>query len=109
MSIRHTTSRKMADGTCYSTYRLVASERVDGKVRRRTLLNLGAHFALAREQWPLLCSRIEQLLEGKQERLALDAFPDTVETKAQRIAPQLLLEQPTLSPDTLKTNVVYFA
>lgn len=100
MFIRRTTSRKMADGTCYTTYRLVASERVDGKVRQRTLLNLGAHFALERDQWPLLCTRIEQLLAGEQQLLALGAFPEAVEAEAQRIVAQLLLEQPALSPDT---------
>jgi transposase len=96
----------MVDGTRYATYRLVASERVDGKVRQRTLLNLGARFALEREQWPLLCTRIGQLLEGEQQCLALDVFSEAVETEAQRIVARLLLEQPTLSPDTatLKTD-----
>src|SRR5699024_598815 len=75
--------------------------------RQRTLLNLGAHFALERQQWPLLCTRIEQLLEGEQQLLALEAFPDGVETEAQRIVAQLLLEQPALSPDqaTPKTDM----
>lgn len=99
MFIRRTTSRAMADGRRYYTHRLVTSERVGGKVRQRTLLNLGAHFGLAREQWPLLCTRIEQLLEGQQQTLALDTFPESIETEARHVVAQLLAEQPALAPD----------
>lgn len=100
MFIRRTTSRKMEDGKHYYTHRLVTSERVGGKVRQRTLFNLGAHFTLAREQWPLLCLRIEQLLEGKQQSLALKSFPEAIEVEAQHIVAQLLAQQPALSSET---------
>ncbi|MGN8200539.1 IS1634 family transposase [Salinisphaera sp. RV14] len=104
MFIRRTTSRKLADGTCYYTYRLVASERVGGQVRQRTLLNLGAHFALEREQWPLLCTRIEQLLAAQQQTLALGCFDEALEAEAQRIVAQWLLAQPALAPDTAQAK-----
>ena len=58
MFIRRTATRNTITGESYHTYRLVRSERVGGKVRQVTLLNLGRHFALSQEQWPQL-SKIE--------------------------------------------------
>jgi hypothetical protein len=66
MFIRTTASRNSAAGETYITHRLVESRRVGGKVRQVTLLNLGRHFKLAKERWPDLCVRIEQLLSGQQ-------------------------------------------
>ena len=63
-----------------------ASERVGGKVKQRTLLNLGRHFANPREQWPELSARIEQLLNrrrGKNALLELELIED-LERQAQR-------------------------
>lgn len=51
-----------------------------------------------------MCTRIEQLLEGEQQPLALDTFPEALETEARRIVAQLLLEQPALSPDRAKAR-----
>ncbi len=88
MFIRRTQTRRAKDGSTYSTTRLVHSERLGGKVRQRTLLNLGRHFEIEPELWPRLCARIEDLLEG-QHRL-FDDLGETVETEAQRIAALLL-------------------
>jgi len=41
MYIRRTQTRNTATGERYFTHRLVRSERVGGKVRQVTLLNLG--------------------------------------------------------------------
>ena len=41
--------------TATTPHHLVRSERVGGRVRQRTLLNLGRHFDIDREHWPLLC------------------------------------------------------
>ena len=41
MFIRRTATRNTITGESYHTYRLVRSERVGGKVRQVTLLNLG--------------------------------------------------------------------
>ena len=46
MFIRRTKTSNAASGEAYTTFRLVASERIDGKVRQRTLLNLGSAFSL---------------------------------------------------------------
>ena len=54
MFIRETKTGSAADGTARITFRLVESRRIDGKVRQHTLLNLGRHFAVDREDWPLL-------------------------------------------------------
>ena len=62
MFIRQTRTNNKATGEGYFTYRLVRGERIAGKVRQITVLNLGRHFPVSQDDWPLLCSRIEQLL-----------------------------------------------
>ena len=96
MYIRRTKTRTTADGTNYYTHRLVQSERVDGKVRQRTLLNLGRHFDLAQDLWPVLCSRLEQLLGG-QESFDFGECSAEVEEQAQKLLAQLLVQQGSLS------------
>ena len=58
------------NGERYYTYRLVASQRVDGKPRQMTLLNLGRHFAVDQDLWASLCVRIEQLLSHQVGAIA---------------------------------------
>lgn len=88
MYIRQTKTATAADGTSYSTFRLVVTERVGGKVRQRTLLNLGRSFSLPREQWPQLCARIEELRSGQVSLFPASA---TIEELAQRYATQLVI------------------
>ncbi len=46
MFIRRTVSKnKKYDNEKYYTYRLVESYRIDGKVKQRVLLNLGARYS----------------------------------------------------------------
>ncbi|MBA3006650.1 MAG: RNA polymerase subunit sigma, partial [Desulfocapsa sp.] len=59
MFIRQTKTSSTVEGDAYYTFRLVASERTDGKVRQLTVLNLGRNFSLPREQWPELSARID--------------------------------------------------
>jgi hypothetical protein len=66
MFIRQTRTGNKATGEGYVTYRLVRSERIGGKVRQITLLNLGRHFPIKQEDWPILCSRLEQLVNHTQ-------------------------------------------
>ena len=87
MYIRQTKTSTSVTGEAYYTYRLVASERIGGKVRQKTLLNLGRNFSLPREQWPQLCTRIEAILSGQ---MVLVAPSDTIEKLAQRYAAQLV-------------------
>ena len=88
MFVRRTQTRRAEDGQSYFSHRLVHSERVGSTVRQRTLLNLGRHFDIPQAQWPLLCTRIEDVLSG-QAPLVADG-PPAVEREAQRIAAQLV-------------------
>ena len=88
MFVRRTQTRRTEDGQPYFSHRLVHSERIGNAVRQRTLLNLGRHFDIPQAQWPLLCSRIDDILAG-QTPLVPDC-PTAVEHEAQRIAAQLI-------------------
>ncbi len=88
MYIRQTKTSSSPTGETYSTYRLVASVRTGGKVRQQTLLNLGKNFDLAKELWPQLCARIEQILAGQ---LSLIPEDPAVEKLAQRYAARLVM------------------
>ena len=52
MYIRQTRTNNKATGEGYFTYRLVRGERIGGKVRQITVLNLGRHFPFKREKSP---------------------------------------------------------
>ena len=89
MFIRRTQTSNASSGERYYTYRLVRSERVDGKVKQRTLLNLGRHFEVDAAHWSNLCARIEELLGGQSALLPVDC-PASVERQAQRIVARLV-------------------
>ena len=99
MYIRRTHTRNSATGESYHTHRLVQSKRVGSQVRQETLLNLGHHFAVDQEQWPMLCSRIEDVLTG-QNSLFQGECTDLVEVEAQRIVARLLVRQADHTPST---------
>src|SRR5450759_1993289 len=92
MYIRRTHTNNSSTGERYYTYRLVANQRVDGKPRQITLLNLGRHFAVDQDLWASLCVRIEQLMSHQTELLPID-LPPAVEKAAQRIAAQLIAQR----------------
>ena len=87
MFIRQTKTGSSADGKVYYTFRLVASKRIGNKVRQQTLLNLGRHFSLPREQWGQLCSRIDDIISGQ---LTLETPPEEIEQIAQHYAARLI-------------------
>ena len=89
MYIRRTSIKSRRDGKPYYTYRLVESLRSDGRVRQRTLLNLGRHFDVPREQWSALSQRIEQLV-GRQSELVPSPLESQWEELAQRYAAQVI-------------------
>ena len=93
MSIRRTRTNNKVTGEGYFTFRLVRGERMAGKVRQITVLNLGRHFPLNQEHWPLLCMRIEQLLQGQDSLLVVEC-PESIERAAQRYAGQLVARAP---------------
>jgi hypothetical protein len=89
MYIRQTKTSTSAAGESYYTFRLVASERVGGKVRQRTLLNLGGNFTLPRSKWPQLCARMEEILAGQVNILPVD---QELEELAQHYSAQLVVK-----------------
>jgi hypothetical protein len=72
MYIRRTSIKSRRSGEPYYTYRLVESVRSTEGVRQRTVLNLGRHFEAPREQWQALAGRIEQLVSGQRDLIAVD-------------------------------------
>lgn len=93
MFIRQTRTRNKATGEGYFTYRLVRGERIGGKVRQITVLNLGRHFPIKPEDWPLLCARIEQLIQPQAGLLPVPC-PVAIERMAQRCVGQLIVRAP---------------
>lgn len=93
MFIRQTRTGSSGTGESYFTFRLVRGERIAGKVRQITVLNLGRHFALKQKDWPLLCARIEQRLQPQETLLALDCSAH-IERMAQRYVGQLIARAP---------------
>jgi hypothetical protein len=91
MFIRTTPTRNSTTGETYVTHRLVESRRVGGKVRQVTLLNLGRHFPLAKERWPDLCARLDQLLSGQQALMPMAAM-ESVERYAQHCFARLVAQ-----------------
>lgn len=85
MYIRRTTIKSRKNGEPYYTYRLVESFRTVKGVRQQTLLNLGRHFDVPREQWAFLAQRIEQIVNVQLDFVPLDLDLKWEET-AQRIA-----------------------
>jgi len=104
MYIRQTKTSSGPTGESYSTYRLVASVRTGGKVRQQTLLNLGKNFDLAKELWPQLCTRIEQILAGQ---LSLIPEDPAVEKLAQRYAARLVMSGPKKEGGEVREAVDY--
>jgi transposase len=96
MYIRRTQTRNTATGERYFTHRLVRSQRIAGKVRQVTVLNLGRHFAVAQSDWPTLCARLEEILSGQEGLLGYGSL--LVEREAQRLAAQILAREGTTIP-----------
>lgn len=87
MYIRRTSIKSRKDGSHYYSYRLVESKRTEKGVRQHTLINLGADFALPREQWPDLTNRIEGILSGQQSLFDVDS---DIEQLAQSYASRII-------------------
>jgi transposase len=104
MFIRQTRTRNKITGEGYFTFRLVRGERIGGKVRQITVLNLGRHFSVKQEHWPLLCSRIEQLLQPQQILLSIKCS-EPIERAAQRYVGQLVARAPQVEDGTRAAGI----
>lgn len=89
MFIRRTSTTNRKAGGSYYTYRLVETERVNGKVKQHTLLNLGRHFAVPKSEWKSLSARIKQIIE-KQGNLLNMELPVALERMAQGYAAKII-------------------
>jgi hypothetical protein len=99
MFIRCTQTRSRKSGEPYITYRLVQSVRTAQGIKQSTLLNLGSHFDLPKDQWPLLAQRIDELLHN-QAALIETTLSEAAQTLAQRYAAQLIALKPSESVAT---------
>lgn len=93
MYIRASSQKDRKSKQSYTTYRLVESYRnQDNKVRQRTLLNLGCHFAIEKPHWKLLADRIEEICRGQQSLFPLEPL---LEKEAHRIAKRVIQQTST--------------
>ena len=99
MFIRRSPTRNNVTGEPYFTHRLVSNERIDGKVKQVTLLNLGHHFAVERPLWPAVCQRVTELMAG-QATLLDPALSKSAAQEAEHIAAQLLAQRAVVYPST---------
>ena len=97
MFIRQTRTANKITGEAYFTFRLVRGERIGGRVRQITVLNLGRNFAVKQEDWPVLCARIEQLLQPQDVLLGVECSAH-IERAAQRYVAQLVARAPAAEP-----------
>ena len=89
MFIRRTVSKnKKYNEEKYYTYRLVESYRLNGKVKQRVLLNLGADFNLDKDKWSILSTRVEDIIKQRETLFTID--DKEIESLAQQYALQLM-------------------
>ena len=62
MFIRKIRTRTTANGESTFSHRRVARRREGDRVRPKTLLNLGRTFSIAKEDWRLVCQRVDELM-----------------------------------------------
>ena len=86
MYIKATKTHTDKNGNPVRSYRLVLAQRVGGKVRHRTLLNLGTNYPVPREKWKAVTDLAEALLLGRPP--LLEAAPD-VQAAAEDIVARL--------------------
>ena len=106
MFIRRTTIKSHKSGTgSYFTYRLVETERVDGKVKQHILLNLGRHFCVPKNQWKDLVARIKQLLDSQSSLVGVE-LPIELEIQAQHYAEQIIASRSIETADVGQFHAV---
>ena len=106
MYIRRTSIKSRANGEPYYSHRLVESVRTEHGVRQRTLVNLGRHFDVPREQWSALAQRIEHLVTGQGELVPAD-LDTQFEEHAQRYS-ALVLHSRARVLDSTPTSITDF-
>ena len=78
-------------GQSYFTYRLCESYRIDDKIRHRNILNVGKLENIRKEDFKLLCDRIEQKVKGINPLFL--SLPEHIEKEAEFIYRRILNEK----------------
>jgi hypothetical protein len=91
MFIKKIDKNSSKTGKSYFTYRLCESYRIDNKVRHRNILNVGKLDNVRKEDFKLLCDRIEQKVKGLNPLFS--SLPDNVEKEAEFIYRRILNER----------------
>jgi hypothetical protein len=91
MFIKKIDKNSSKTGRSYFTYRLCESYRIDGKVRHRNILNVGKLENIRKEDFKLLCDRIEQKVRGIN--ILFSSLPDHIENEAEIIYRRILSEK----------------
>jgi transposase len=81
---------------------------MDGKVKQRTLINLGRYFDIPQSQWQALSSRIAELLSTQTSLLRIE-LEESLETLAQRYAAQIIASRSTSTKDSANFETVDIA
>jgi transposase len=91
MFIKRIDKSSSKTGKSYYTYRLCESYRIDTKVRHRNILNVGKLENIRKEDFKLLCDRVEQKVKGVNPLFS--SLPDQVEKEAEFIYRRILNER----------------
>jgi transposase len=91
MFIKKIDKSSIKTGKSYYTYRLCESYRIDNKVRHRNILNVGKLDNIRKEDFKLLCDRIEQKVKGVNPLFL--SIPEHVEKEAEFIYRRILNEK----------------
>jgi len=91
MFIKRIDKSSSKTGQTYFTYRLCESYRIDGKVRHRNILNVGKLENIRKEDFKLLCDRIEQKVKGINP--LFPNIPDHIEKEAEFFYRRILNER----------------
>jgi len=78
-------------GRSYFTYRLCESYRIDDRVRHRNILNVGKLENIRKEDFKLLCDRVEQKVRGINTLFS--TLPELIEKEAEFIYRRILNEK----------------
>jgi len=107
MFIKKIDKNSKQTGKIYFTYRLCESYRIDNRVRHRNILNVGKLEGIRKEDFKLLCDRIEQKVRGINPLFSF--IPENIEKEAEFIYRRILHEKlldctidstPPLPPDS---------
>ena len=91
MFIKKIDKNSKKTGRSYFTYRLCESYRIDDRVRHRNILNIGKLENIRKEDFKLLCDRIEQKVRGIN--MLFSNLPENIEKEAEFLYRRILNEK----------------